>query len=207
MPQVAAGVEKSCVARAVPVPQSEAFHIKLPYLIDMSTIHRQEQTSSRTDIPRFPLVSWAHAYTFDHSIQCAEFLSNVKCPGVRRRSLRNRGRFRNFTVRSSCPVFRCRRRRLPHDIIGRAGRDVESRRLAEVDVAVRPNASAHVAGACGEVAAGGAGGDRDDGILVALEEQLSGTGSRIPELDAPVLRTGHDPGGIWREGDGENKVL
>lgn len=42
---------------------------------------------------------------------------------------------------------------------------------------------------------------------MALQHELSLASSRVPELDTPVLASGHDPLAIGSEGDTEDKVL
>lgn len=80
-----------------------------------------------------------------------------------------------------------------------------------VEARVRPDAGAGIARAGGEVAArwggDGAGSDRDDRVLVALEHELGVAGAGVPELDAAVLGAREDPLGIGREGDAEDEVL
>jgi hypothetical protein len=44
-------------------------------------------------------------------------------------------------------------------------------------------------------------------VLVALKHKLSLASSRVPELNATVLATGHDPLSIRSESDAEDKVL
>lgn len=40
-----------------------------------------------------------------------------------------------------------------------------------------------------------------------LKHKLGVAGARIPELDAAVLRSGKDPGGVGGQGNAENEVL
>lgn len=42
---------------------------------------------------------------------------------------------------------------------------------------------------------------------MALKHQLRRSGARIPELNAAILGTRHDPGRIGRKGDREHEVL
>ena len=42
---------------------------------------------------------------------------------------------------------------------------------------------------------------------MALQHELGIAGTRIPELDTSVLRSGEDPGSIRCESNGENEVL
>jgi hypothetical protein len=42
---------------------------------------------------------------------------------------------------------------------------------------------------------------------VALQHELRVARSWVPKLDTTVLGAGEDPGSIWGESNGENKVL
>lgn len=72
---------------------------------------------------------------------------------------------------------------------------------------IRPDASAHVSGAGGEVLAARAWCDGNDRVLVTLEHDLGVAGPGVPELDTAVLGTGHDPLGIGGQSDTEDEVL
>lgn len=83
--------------------------------------------------------------------------------------------------------------------------------LPPVETRVRPDAGARVARAGGEITAvrsgHGAGGHRDDRVLVALQHELRVTGAGIPELHTAILGTGENPFRVGGEGNTEHKVL
>jgi len=83
--------------------------------------------------------------------------------------------------------------------------------LPSIELGVRPNAGACVARAGGEQAAclseHGAGCDRYNRILVALQHQLRLSGARVPELDALVLRAREHPPRVGGKRDAEDIAL
>ena len=80
-------------------------------------------------------------------------------------------------------------------------------RHRRVDPSVGPDAGPHVTGTGGEIAAGRAGGDRDDRVLVSLQHKLRRTGTRVPELNATILGARQNPLRIRGKRDAEYEVL
>jgi len=71
---------------------------------------------------------------------------------------------------------------------------------------VLPDTGFAITTSCGKVTAGGADGDADDRVLVALELHVGDGGTRIPELDTAILASRDEPVAVGREGDTEDKV-
>ena len=80
-------------------------------------------------------------------------------------------------------------------------------RHRRVDPSVGPDAGPHVTGTGGEIAAGRAGGDRDDRVLVSLQHELRRAGTRVPELNAAILGARQNPLRIGGERNAEDEVL